>query len=186
MTFDPFGQRREDRPSIGRDPALALVAGRANGNDEVLNQERLVALEPRAGRYRGRDHLIFNGHPRRDLATATPLQKLLALAWVRALVHATRPDLRAALQTFQTRDLLALLAVLLFQRGDFDKQFNHQSFKLRTAQTGKMRRGRHIPVENRPPRAGASEKSNRAHTFAPLTTEPAKTGNSAGESAKTG
>jgi hypothetical protein len=80
-----------------------------------------------------------------------------------------RPDFWTSLQTFETRDLFAQFAVQLFQCGDVAKQFDQQSLKFWEAQPGKTEWRRHIPVENRPSRAGAREKSGAAHTFAPLT-----------------
>ena len=75
MAIDPLWQRCQDRSPIRRDPAFALVTGRANRDHQVLNQKRLVALEARSRRDHGFDHLIFNADPRRHLATAPPLLK---------------------------------------------------------------------------------------------------------------
>ena len=128
-----------------------------------------MTFENRSWRDLDPEHLFFDFDPRRDLASDRLLPLLLRLRRRGAFLHAAWLDVRAAFQTFQPRDLFAQLGDGLLQGGDFTEQFNQQSFKLRTAQTGKMGRRRHIPVENRPPRAGASEKSNRAHTSAPLT-----------------
>ncbi len=49
-----------------------------------------------------------------------------------------------ALQPFKAGDLLALLSDDLLQGGDFAKQSNQQSLKLRTAQRGKGGRRRHM------------------------------------------
>jgi hypothetical protein len=49
------------------------------------------------------------------------------------LVHAARPDGRAALETFQAGDLFPLLDNQLLQGRDFAKQLNQQSLKLCTA-----------------------------------------------------
>src|SRR5450631_4366175 len=113
MPFDPLRQRRQDRSSIWRHPAFALVTGRAHGNHQILNQKRLVSLEARSGRDRGVHHLLFNAYPRRDLAP--PLRRLIGLRWLGAFVHAARPDLWTSLETFETRDLFAQFDVHLFQ-----------------------------------------------------------------------
>src|ERR1700676_702576 len=96
-----------------------------------------MALEARAFRDRDLHHLVFDFDPRRPLAPEPPLSVLRWLQWLRRIIHAARLDHGAALQSFQAGDLLALLADRLFQSSDFAKQFNQQSFKLRTAQIGK-------------------------------------------------
>ena len=173
MTINPLWQRCQDAASIGCHPPLALVTGRAHRNHEILNQKRLVTLEARSWRDRGVHDPLFDGDPRSDLAPASPLHQRTGLRWLGTFFHAARPDSRASFQAFQTRVLLAQLTDNLFQGGDFAKQFNQQSLKLWTVQPGKREWRRHIPVENRPPRAGAREKSGGANTFAPLTSTPA-------------
>src|SRR5208337_3270452 len=70
--------------------------------------------------------------PRRHFATEPPLPLCRWFQWLRRVVHATRFDIGAALQAFQTGDLFALFADRLFQSSDFAKQLNQQSFKLWT------------------------------------------------------
>src|ERR1019366_5815008 len=167
MAFDSLRQRCQDRPSIRRDPALPLVTGRAYRDHQILHQKRLMALEARSRRDHGLDHLVFNVDPRRHPAAAPPLLHFGGARRISALVHATGFDIGTALQAFQTCDLFALPADCLFQGGNFTQKFNQQSLKLWTAQTGKRGWRRHIRVENRPPRADASEKSG-VPTLLPL------------------
>src|SRR5208337_1318821 len=107
MAFDPLWQWGQDRPPVRRDPAFALVTGRAYRNHQVLHQEGFVTLEAGSGRDLGLDHLLFNVDPGCDLAAATPLLWFGGLLRLRAFVHATRFDVRAALQTFQAGDFFA-------------------------------------------------------------------------------
>src|SRR4051794_14660802 len=153
MAIDPRRQRGQDGASIRRDPTLALIAGGTGRNYQILHQKRLVAPEARAfGDRRGFHYPVFDADPRRHLAPATRRHLEGRLRRLRALVHAARFERGAALQAFQTGDLFALLADHLFQVGDFAKQFDHQSFELRTAQIRDGGGQRHIrkdvcPVE---------------------------------------
>ena len=133
MTLDPLWQWSQDRPTVGRNPALALVPGRAHRNHEVLYQKGLMPLEAGAGRDLGIDHRLFNADPRCDL---TPTGSLLVFAgcYRRAtLVYAARFNVWTTLQTFQTSNLFALFGDRLLQGGDLGKQFDQQSLKLWTA-----------------------------------------------------
>jgi hypothetical protein len=76
----------------------------------------------------------------RHLAAQPPLRLLRRLHGLGRFVHAARFDARAALQSFQTGDLGALLADNLLQGGNFAAQFNHQRFKLWAAQSLKINR----------------------------------------------
>src|ERR1700690_2069258 len=99
MAFDPLRQRGQDRPPVGRDPALALVTGRAYRNHEVLYQKGLVPLEAGSGWDLGVDHRLFNADPGRDLASATPLLFFGGFCWRGTVVHAARFNVWTALQT---------------------------------------------------------------------------------------
>src|ERR1700733_15289122 len=133
MTVDPLGQCSQDRPTVGRNPALALVTGRAHRNHQVLYQKGLMPLEAAAGWDLGIDHRLFNTNPGCDL---TPAGSLLVFGgWYRraTLVHAARFNVWTTLQTFQTSNLFALFGDRLLQGGDLGKQFDQQSLKLWTA-----------------------------------------------------
>jgi hypothetical protein len=119
MAVDPFRQRRQDRTSIGRHPALAPVTGGGGRDHEVLHQERLIAFEARPFRDYDFHHLIRNDDPGRHLAAEPPLLLLARLRRLRRIVHAARLDAGTALQAFQPGDLLALCGNDLFQFGDF-------------------------------------------------------------------
>src|SRR4249920_104311 len=127
MTFDPLRQWGQDRLAVGRDPALALVAGRAYRNHEVLHQKGLVSPEAGSGRDLGIDHRLFNADPGCDLAPAGPLLIFGGFSWRGTLVHAARFNVWTTLQTFQTSNLFALLGDGLLQGGDLGEQFDQQS-----------------------------------------------------------
>jgi len=97
-----------------------------------------MTLETRACRHRrGCHHPLFDADPRRHLAPAARRLRVGRLHRLRARVQAARFDPRAALQAFQTGDLVTLFAHHLLQGGDFARQFDHQSFEFRTTQSGK-------------------------------------------------
>src|ERR1019366_843970 len=133
MAFDSLRQRGQDRPAVGRDPALALVTDRAYRNHEVLHQKGLVTLEAGSGRDLGIDHRLFNADPGCDLAPAGPLLIFSRFRWRGTLVHAAWFNVWTALQAFQTGDFFALFSDGLLQGGDLTEQVNQQSFKLWTA-----------------------------------------------------
>jgi hypothetical protein len=107
-----------------------------------------MTLEARSFRDGDLHHLVFDADPGRHLAPEPPLLPLGWLGRFCRLVHAARFDRGAALQTFQTGDLFALLADDLFQDGNFAEQFSQQSLKLWTVQPGKRRWRRHIRKES--------------------------------------
>src|ERR1700733_1062941 len=148
MAIDSRWQWGQDRASIRLNPAFAPITGRARRNHEVLHQKGLIALEARSCRNGDLHHLLFDADPGRHLAPEPPLLLFDGPGRLGPLVHAARFDRGTALQTFQTRDLFALLANDLFQGGNFAKQFNQQSFKLWTAQRGKGRWPRHTRLES--------------------------------------
>ena len=95
-----------------------------------------MAFEHRSFRDLDPDYPFFDLDPGRDLAPATPLLVLRGLRWPGPFFHAARFDarfdIRAALQTFQPGDLLALLGDGLLQGRDLAKKFDRQRFKLWT------------------------------------------------------
>ena len=99
-----------------------------------------------AGPFRDRDlhHLVLDADTRRHFAAKPPLALFAGLGRLCRIVHAARLDRGAALQTFQAGDLLALLANDLFQGDNPAGQLNQQSFKLWTAQVGKVGWRRHM------------------------------------------
>src|ERR1700684_3685860 len=107
-----------------------------------------MTLEARSFRDRCLDHLIFDADPRRHLAAEPLLALSDRLRRLCRLVHAARFDRGATLQAFQAGDLFALFANDRFQGGNLSKQFNQQSLKLGTAQSGKGRWRRHIRKES--------------------------------------
>ena len=171
MAFDPLWRRRQDRPSVGRDPTFPLITGRTCRNHEVLDQKGDVALEARSRRNPDFDHLLFNCDPRRDLASAPPLLFPGRYRRRGAFVHAARFDVRTAFQTFQSGVLLAQFSRCLLQAGDFTKQFHQQRFKLWTAWRGKGWRRRHMT--QRVYRAESTQGKNEGlPTLLPLLRNP--------------
>ena len=102
-----------------------------------LRQKRLVAFEARAFRdRRGFYPPVFNGDRGRNFAAPPRLLLFDGLRRLGPFVQAARFDGRAAFQAFQTGDFFALLGNNLFQSANFAEQFDQQSLKLCTAQTG--------------------------------------------------
>ena len=100
MPGDPGRQRRQDRAALRRDPALALIAGRAHRDHQILHQEPLV---PRAWWNRHGYHLLLDNLPRGDLAAAPPIRRMIALRRLGAFVHAAWPDPRSLRQVLHPR-----------------------------------------------------------------------------------
>ena len=121
MAFDTLWQRGQDRPAVGRNPALALVTDRAYRNHEVLHQKGLVPLEAGSGRDLGIDRFLLNADARHDLAPAGPLLICGGFRWRGAFVHAARFNIGATLQTFQTGDFLAQFGDGLLQGGELSE-----------------------------------------------------------------
>lgn len=133
MTIDAFRQRRQDRLPARRHPARMLVTHGCRRDHQVLDQERLVALERGAFRNGRPDHPGLDGEPRCDLA-APPLLVLCRRPRLPGRpVHATGlagRDVGATLQAFQACDLLPLSG--------------QQSLNLRTGQIGQGGRRQHM------------------------------------------
>src|SRR5438132_11569327 len=133
----PGGSRRKRRHHgvpVERQPALATVADHPRADLQILHHIDLVALEARAGRNRRPDDPILDRRNRRWLAPTAPA---LAIGLQRrrrtCLLHAAglaRLDLGPALQALQSRNLLALLAQLLFERGNFFQQIANPSLQF--------------------------------------------------------
>ena len=164
MALDSFGQRRQDRSAIRRDPAFALVPGRAHRNHQVLNRERFIPLEAGTGRDLGGDHFLFDLDPRGYLAAQPPLLPQAGLLRFRAFVHAAWLDRGTTLQALQAGDFVTLIGHDLLQRRDLREQFDQQSFKLGAGQVGERGWWRHMMH-----RVHAAEsvqgKNGRMHTL---------------------
>src|SRR5215208_3041042 len=106
VTIDPTRQRRYDQVPVRCQPALPAITGAAGPQHQVLNEEIRVALEPRAGRHRGPDDLVFDGYARPH-RTAAALAKTGRLR-LAGLLHSARLQRWSALEPFQPRDLRAL------------------------------------------------------------------------------
>ncbi|ASY73900.1 hypothetical protein SF83666_a43120 (plasmid) [Sinorhizobium fredii CCBAU 83666] len=161
MAVDAVRQRRHDAAAVGRQPTLAPEPDRRRLDDQVLDDEVLVALEAGARRNLGLHDPILDRHSRQvRLAAATSLAAGVRCRISRArLLHAARPvglDVRPALQTLQPRDLLALLANRLLQRRHLAKQFQHQLPELGVRQIIERvrRRLRHRSIESENHRFG--------------------------------
>src|SRR5205823_11888102 len=118
MPADARRQRRDHRASVRRHPAFAAIADRMRAQHQVLPHEFLVTLEARAGRDRDLDEPILGDDSLRGLvATTTALAFIGRRSRLGRLLHSARrrPDLRAALQSFQAGDFLALLTYRAFE-----------------------------------------------------------------------
>jgi len=138
MSFDPLWQRRDDRLAVRGDPTLAPVADRMHRQHQLLNQIGVVALEARASWRGGLHHPILDADTRADLAAAWLLLLQGGFGRVGAFVHATRLDVRPALQSLQPCDLLTLLGNHPLQFADFCQQTDHQFPQLGRRQAVKV------------------------------------------------
>jgi hypothetical protein len=107
VALHPARQGRHHQPPSRRQPPLAAAAHRLGPQHQILDQEVLVAVEPRAGRHRGAQHPLLDRHARLHLAAAAAGA---VARWLRLgrLLHAARLDRWPALQPLEAGDLLAL------------------------------------------------------------------------------
>ena len=77
-TNDPGRKRRDDRTPVRRQPALAAVADHPRHQQQILDDDVLIALEARPGRRRCRQHALLANHQAIPLGTAPTLALWLA------------------------------------------------------------------------------------------------------------
>ena len=116
VSVDDTGRHRgEHGPAVGREPALAADPYDVRAEHQVLDQEVLVALEPRAGGdVRLDDALLVDGEPV-SLAPATASPVRGTRLGPGALLHAAGLHLGAALHALERRDLGLQLGDRLLQ-----------------------------------------------------------------------
>ncbi|MBV1796447.1 hypothetical protein [Siccirubricoccus sp. G192] len=150
MAIHPARQARNDQPPLRRQPALAPVAHRLRPHDEVLHQEVLVALEPRAGRHRGPQHPRLHRHPRHHLAAATTVGALARRRRLARLLHPARLDRGPTLQSLEAGDLLALRRHNPLELRHLAEQGADQRLQLGRRQRVRIGRRDHAPEGIRP------------------------------------
>ena len=113
---DPGRQRGDDRAPIRRQPALPAIADHPWHQDQILDDDVLVALEARAGRRRRLQHLLLADHqviPLRATSTlALRLARLPRRRRLARLLHPGRLQLRPRRQPLQPGNLLPESGVL--------------------------------------------------------------------------
>src|SRR5205814_8750570 len=113
MAADTAGLRSDQRATVRGLPTFPAIAHDMRANDEVLDDEVFIALEPRPLRNRRlAAPLLVDGPLGRLVATATA-RPVRCRSWLARLLHPARLsglDVRPAFQPLQPRDLLALLA----------------------------------------------------------------------------
>ena len=129
MAASAAGQRRHDRLAVRRQPALSSVAHHPRGQLQLLHLVRLIAFELRTRRMRHPQHLGLGCDPWCHFAAAVAFGSLAAALRFASLLHAARLDRRAALQTLQPGDLIALRRHDLLQLRVLAKQVHHLSFQ---------------------------------------------------------
>ena len=126
-------QRRHDGSAVRQLPALAAVERGHRPDDQVLNQELLVALEAGAlGQAFGLDHGGVGDRHLGSLGATAPLATL-ALRRPRRLLHAARPvglDRRTTVEAFEPRNLVTQLGVLGFEAGIVLQGLHQQRLQL--------------------------------------------------------
>jgi len=163
VAIHPARQRRHDQLPLRCPPALAPVAHRLGPQHRILDQEILVALEPRAKRYRGQQHPLLHRQPRYDLATAAAVARWLRLG---RLPHAARLDRWSILQPLEAGNLLALgdnhpLKVRHLAQSALTSAFNSAGDSAPGSAGGTMPKG------NQASQAEGSENRDTATSFAP-------------------
>jgi len=139
----PLGQRRDDGLSVRRHPAFTPVADRMHRQHKLLHQVALVALEARSRRGHRFQHSILDADARSDLAAARTLPLRARFSRIGRLLHAAGFDVRAALQSLETRNLLALLSNCPLQFSQLCQKNRHQLPKLGRRQDIKVNRRAH-------------------------------------------
>lgn len=133
-TNDPGRKRRDDRTPIRRQPALAAVADHARHQQQILDDDVLIALEARPGRRRCRQHALFANHQAIPLGTAPTLALWLARRLRRRrlarFLHPGRLQLRPRRQALQPSDLLPKSGILRPQPGHLGQQALDQGPQL--------------------------------------------------------
>ena len=115
---DPGGQRCHDATTIRQLPALAAINDGHRFDDQILDDELLVALE--AGAFGQALDLDVPGLVDRQLGTAGATPAFFARPFgrrLRRLLHAAGLDLGPNIQTLQPCDLVTQLGVLCLQPG---------------------------------------------------------------------
>jgi hypothetical protein len=139
--LDPGRQGCRDRLSVRGPPAFAAVADHARHQEQVLDDDVLVALEARSGWHRDREHLVLDAAPPVALgaAPAAPPRSLAGRRrrGVARPLQARGLPLRPRRQPLEPGDLVLQLSVLGPQRGillaqpdDLVQQPRHQGSKI--------------------------------------------------------
>jgi hypothetical protein len=173
-------QRRNHRPSIRRNPALAAIADGPNPQHNILHHEILVSLEAGTRRDLQRKQRLLDADPWRHLAAAAPAGTHVPPLRRRSLLHATRLDIGATFQALQSRNLLAQLhdSSLLFRV--LAQQLQHKLLKLRVRQARNLGWGGHNQPESNCP-VSPQANSQPLPGLLPLLPVHRKWGKTAGE-----
>src|SRR5215203_3051869 len=166
MAVNPVRQGRHDQLPLRRQPALAAVADRLGPQHEVLDQEVLVAPEPRAGRHASRDNPVLDRDPWHHLAAAATTMRAARRLRLARLLHAARLDPRARLQTLEAGDLLALRRHRPLKINHLALQRAHQRPQLDRGQRVRVCGRLHGPREPEPQLPGKGNPQ-RCHRFCP-------------------
>ena len=130
----PAGSGADDRPPVRRQPALPAVADHPRHQQQILDDDVLVALEARAGRRRGRQHALFADDQAISLGTTSTLALRLARRPRRRrrarLLHPGRLQLRPRRQPLQPGNLLLESGVLRPQPEHLGQQARDQRPKV--------------------------------------------------------
>jgi hypothetical protein len=175
VAIHPARQRRHDQLPLWRQPALTAVADGLGAQHQILDQEILVALEPRAGRCRGLDDLVLDGHARHHLAAAAALVRVTGGLRLAGPLHPARFQLGAAFQAFEPRDLLALRRYGALQLRHLAQQLDDQRLQFGRRE-GIEVSGRGHPRSGSEPTASGKRNPLGRHGFCPsYASTPART-----------
>ena len=166
---DAGRHRGEHGPAVGGQPALAAQAHHVRAQHQVLDQEVLVALEARAGGdVRLDDALLVDGEPV-SLAPATASPVRGTRLGPGALLHAAGPQLGAAFDALERRDLGLQLGDHLPQSVILGQQPLGESLQLsaRQARKADLSRSRHGGDRSGPGRFRATASAHLGPGFCP-------------------
>ena len=131
---DAVRQRRHHRLARGQLPALAAIEGRPCLDDEILDDELLVAFEAGAGRHvRGLDDRRLGDAELGALGAAPALAAAGLGGRLGGGLHAARLaglDVGTSLEALQPRDLIAQLGVLGLEPGELLQGLHEQQLQL--------------------------------------------------------
>ena len=137
MAINTVRQRRYDSAAIGCHPTLSSKPHHRRPDDQILDDEILVALETGPRGNLGLHDTILGRDPRQRLPATTTAIAARGSFLCACLLHAARLarlHARRTLEALQQRDFLALISHGLLQRRNFAQQLQNEVPELSVRQ----------------------------------------------------